>query len=428
LINTSSPLKQANAFRDINEQFVVDASFLWLLRSISVKQPHYYLQDIAALEKRIDANLDGSMCNFALAWEICLPELEFEQAGEIFTAAIIAFRSRDINKIKQVIDHAFCNDETFKGLVSAMAWLPKSLIIEWVERFLYSKDLNHKYLAIAFFSVKRRNPGNILQELFQREDCLAHPKLLTRLLRLVGELKLYTFANQVQQLANHEIPEVAFWANWALVMLGEHKRALRLLDCIKEQSYWHLLAIQTVFKVLPLDMSRKWISEFSQQPEMIRTVIQATGVLGDPHAVPWLIDKMNNFETAKIAGEAFSLITGIDIERYELAIETPDDITMIPNPDHEEDDEVVALDDDENLPFPDVSKINHTWLRYKSRYKAGSRYLIGIDVTQNNPATVAKLSHALKQVAQRQRGSVALTLALLDPQSPYVNIKARSMV
>lgn len=426
MIKTSNTLKQANAFRDISEQFVVDASFLWLLRSISVNQPHYYLDDLCKLEKRIDANLDGLMCNFSLAWEICLPELEFEQAGETFTAAIIAFRSRDVDKIKQVIDHAFSNDETFKGLVSAMAWLPKGLIGEWAERFLYSKDLNHKYLAIAFYSVQRKNPGSILQELFQREDCLAHYKLLTRLLRLVGELKLYSCANQVQKLVSHDIPDIAFWANWALVMLGEHKRVLTLLDFMKEQSPWQNLAIQTVFKVLPIDKSRKWISEFSQNPEMIRMVIRATGVLGDPHAVPWLIDKMSNFETAKIAGEAFSLITGIDLERYELTIEPPEDISMVPNDDNE--DENISLDEDENLPFPDVSKINHTWLRYRERYKVGHRYIMGVEVTKNTPATVVKLTHILKDAGQRQRYSMALTLALLDPQSPFINSKARSFV
>ena len=426
MIKNSIIHKQANAYRDISEQFVVDASFLWLLRSISVKQPHYFVEDVRNLEKRIDANLDGLMCNFELAWDICLEELVYQQAGETFTAAIIAFRSRDVNKIKQVIAHAFSNDETFKGLVSAMAWLPKSLIHEWAERFLYSKDLNHKYLAIAFYSVQRKNPGDILQELFQREDCLAHHNLLTRLLRLVGELKLYTFTNQVQKLASHDVAEIAFWANWALVMLGEHKRVLTLLDFIKEESSWQSLAIETVFKVLPIDMSRKWISEVSQQPEMIRTVIKATGVLGVPHAVPWLIDKMSHFDTAKIAGEAFSLITGIDLERYELAIEPPVDITIEHNPEHEgdSDDAIVDLDEDEHLPYPDVNKINHTWLRYCDRFKAGSRYIIGVEVAKNNPATIAKLNSALKKIPQRQRASVALTLSLLNPQSPYINVKA----
>ncbi|MCP4324578.1 MAG: TIGR02270 family protein [Psychromonas sp.] len=424
MFSSSNTLQQStNAYRDICEQFVVDASFLWLLRSISVKQPHYNTTDLTDLEKRIDGNLDGLMCNFELAWEICLEELNFEQAGEAFTATIIAFRSRDVNKIKVVIDHAFVNDETFKGVVSAMAWLPKGLINEWLERFLFSKDLNHKLLAIALCSIRRKNPGDILKELLQREDCLAHTGLLTRVVRLIGELKLYAYGNALLPLVEHEDPDVKFWVNWSIVMLGEHKYAANLKDYLISDSPFSGLALQVIFKLLPIDNSRMLISEFASQPEMLRKVIQASGVIGDPHTVPWLIEKMNNFDTAKVAGEAFTLITGIDLDRYELSIEPPAEIDVVPNDDST--DNSVELDDDENLPFPNVSKISHTWLRYRDRYKAGSRYIMGIEVNQNHPATVAKLTAMLKQVGQRQRASIALTLALLDPQSPFINVKAR---
>ena len=142
-----------NAYQGIFEQYITDASFLWLLRSINVNQPHYNLEDLAELEQRIDNNLDALMHNFELSWELCQSELAFEQAGETFTAAIIAFRSRDINKIKFIVQHAFTNDETFKGMVSALGWLPKSLVADWLTKFLYSKDLNHKYLALAVCSL-----------------------------------------------------------------------------------------------------------------------------------------------------------------------------------------------------------------------------------------------------------------------------------
>ena len=413
----------SHAYRDITEQFVIDASFLWVLRSIGVKQPHYSIEDIAELEKRIDANLDGAMSNYELAWDICVEELIYEQAGEVFTAAIIAFRSRNMDKIQHIVKHAFCNEETLKGLVSAIAWLPKVLINEWLQKFVFSKDLNHKHLALSICSVLRKNPGNILQELLEREDCLAHSGLLLRMLRLIGELKLYAFTNQCQKLIDHELPQIQFWANWSLVMLGEQKQVVNLIPFMKEESSFQLLAIDTVFNVLPINKARAWISQSVQQPEMMRTVIRATGILGDPHAMPWLIEKMNHFDTAKIAGEAFTLITGIDLERYELSIDLPEELAIIPNDEIEDDN--VDLDEDENLPFPDVNKINHTWLRYRDRYKAGARYIMGIEVTDNNPATVAKLNAMLQQAGQRQRASLALTIALLDAQSVFINIKAR---
>lgn len=413
--NSYSSNQQDNGYQNIYEQYIVDASFLWILRSISVNQPHYSLDDLAELEQRIDTNLDGLMHNFELSWEICLKELSFEQAGETFTAGIIAFRSRDINKIKYIVQHAFTNEETLKGLVSALGWLPKSLVSDWIAKFLYSKDLNHKYLAIAVCSVLRKNPGDILHEILTREDCLAHHKLLIRSLRLVGELKLYSLSNLLSKIATNENPEVKFWSNWSLVLLGERTFTENLYEAVNEPSEWQASATQMAFKVLPVNTARQWISDFAKKPDMIRTVIRATGYLGDPHAVPWLIDKMNNFGTAKVAGEAFSMITGIDLERYKLTIDTPQDITVVP------DNEDVELDDDENLPFPNINKVNHVWLRYRERYQVGGRYLMGLEVSQSTPSLVAQLNALYKQSTQRQRHSLALTLALLDPQSPYLN-------
>jgi uncharacterized protein (TIGR02270 family) len=408
-----------NAYRSVFDHYIIDASFLWVLRSINVKQPHYTVEELAELDQRIERNLDGLMHNFELAWDICLEELAFKQAGETFTAAIIAFRSRDFDKIKYIVHHAFTNEETFKGLVSALGWLPKPLVTDWLTKFLYSKDLDHKYLAIAVCSVRRKNPRDILNEILTREDCLAHHKLLVRALRLVGELKLYSLSNLVFSFSTSDNAEVKFWSNWSLVLLGENKGIINLFDSVSEPSEWQLIATQIAFKVLPVKTAREWISVLAKKPKMERTVIRATGYLGDPHAIPWLIDQMNSFDTAKIAGEAFTLITGIDLARYKLVIDTPKEIDAVPN-DNSEDDGV-ALDEDENLPFPDVNKINHVWLRYRERYQASGRYLMGLDVSQSTPNLVTQLHALLKHSTQRQRQSLALTLALLDPQSPYIN-------
>ncbi len=424
MLNKSNVLeKQSNAFRGITEQFFTDAAFLWEMRALAVNQPHYDQESLTELEGRINANLDGLMSTFELSWSIALEELKFEQGGECFAAAVIAFRSRDLTKIKYIVDHCFTNDETFKGLTSALAWLPKSLVGDWLNKFLYSKALDHKYLAITVCSMRGKNPGDVIQDLLTREDCLAHHELLARTLRLVGELKLYSYTNVVATMLQHEEPGVAFWANWALVLLGEKKHLNNFYAFINEATPYQIPAIELAFKVLPAPQARAWISELAKNPEHIRAVIIASGVLGDPHTVSWLIDKMKSIDTAKLAAEAFVLITGIDLKRYQLIIDTPGDITVLPNDEKEDDN--VELDDDEHLPFPYVSKISQMWLKHRAKFTPGSRYLLGVELGQSNPAANNKLQQIIQLSTQRQRHSAALTLALLDPQSPLFNTKAR---
>ncbi|TQV76396.1 TIGR02270 family protein [Aliikangiella marina] len=417
-LTTKTQTIPENAFREVYEQYVTEASFLWVLRSIGVRQPHYDLDDIADLEKRIEANLDGLMTSLDLAWELCLEALSIGQPGEIFTVAVVAFRSRDVEKIKTVVLEALQEEENTKALVSAIAWLPEKLVRDWITKFLSSKNLEHKFLAIAACSARGEAPGEILGSLLKREDCLNHKKLRARALRLIGELKLQDYRWAIDDAYSDEDPEVKFWVNWSTIMLGDPTAVRQLETYVQEPGDLQRKAVDVAFRVLPIDQARAWISKLSSQPENVRIVIEAVGILGDPHAVPWLIEKMRHMETAKLAGQSFTLITGIDLEKYELNIEAPEEITAIPNDDPQDTD--VSLDEDENLPFPDVDKVASTWQKHGHKYLPGRRYFMGAEISE------ATLQDKLLNGLQRQRSAAAIELAIKSPQSPLINVAARS--
>jgi len=140
-----------------------------------------YVDDIRELEERIEAQLDGLMTSTDVAWNTCIKALSLEEPGEVFVATVVAFRSHDSAKIQKAIEVGLTSDSTFKGLVSALGWLPNSLINPWIQKLFISKDLNHKYLALAACSVRRENPADYLK---------THVKLYARALRLIGELKI----------------------------------------------------------------------------------------------------------------------------------------------------------------------------------------------------------------------------------------------
>ena len=418
---TSIPTTQetvlAGSYHDLYEGGVVDAAFLWLLRSIAVDQPHYTLADLADLEQRLEAQLDLLMSSLELGWEACETALSLQQPGEVFTATVVALRSHDIEKIKTAIQSGLAVPETFKGLVSALGWLPAEISRPWIERLLKGKDMNHKYLGVAACSVRRDDPGEILTDILKREDCRTHLPLHARALRLVGELRRQDLMPALQASLEAKDMNLAFWATWSSILLGQHASVKNLRAFVLKPGPHQARAIQMAFRVLPVDQGREWISALAKDPANQRAVISATGILGDPHAVNWLISKMADPQQARLAGEAFTLITGIDLEKHKLIASTQPDQAPIPNDDAA--DTNVGLDDDENLPWPHAEQIAVLWRNHGQHFLVGRRYFLGKAVTPD------WLKSKLNDSTQRHRHAAALELALIDSQSRLVNTRAR---
>lgn len=407
-----------NPYRDIYEQYANDASFLWLLRAIATEQPHYTQDDINELERRIDAQLDGLMTAPEDAWEICSEALAIAQPGEAFAAAVLAFRSLDVTKIQHIVQQGLSSDDMLPGLVSALGWLPGRFCHSWIKKFLTSKDINHKYLAIATCSIRREDPLEYLSNIFQREDCLEHKKLYARALRLVGELKRRDLSPAVRIAMRAEEPEIFFWAHWSAILLGDRMVATSLQPLALKSGPLQAKAVQLAFRVLPVEEARTWIGLLAKDPTQVRTVIKATAALGDPHAVTWLINQMRNPALTRLAGEAFTTITGIDLLENNLALDDlPDLDAQFPNEDVSDDN--VDLDEDEHLPFPDTAKISAIWQKYQQRFISGQRYLLGKVISEQD------LKQIFMNSQQRHRQAAAMELALLEPNTLLLNHQQR---
>ncbi len=407
----------AESYREIHSQMADNASFLWILRAIAVEQPHYSLNDVRALEQRIDAQLDGLMTSIDQSWRICLEALALNEPGEVFTAAILAFRSHDVNKIQMAVEAGLANEETEKGLISALGWLPARLVHGWIEKFLTSKDLDHKYLAVAACSVRRENPGAALTRFLQRDDCKRHEKLFRRMLRLIGEIRRQDLMPELELTMQSEHDDIRFWSNWSAILLGNRSAVSNLKKFVFQCGTHQQKAIDLSFRVLPIDQARIWIAELGKDSEQARTVIKATGILGDPHAVNWLIPRMEQPVASRLAGEAFTNITGIELEQNRLALDEGPVLVEQPGDDPEDDD--VALDEDENLPWPDIDKIKSIWINHGHNFIAGQRYFMGRAITSE------LLREKLLNTNLRQRHAAAMELALIDSGMPLQNTRAR---
>ena len=108
----------------IVSQHAEEAAFLWLLRSNAIRQPHYALKDLAKLDDRVEAHLDGLRVAGRPGSELCKTALgNEEETGEVFAASVMAFESGIELRIQTVLDVAMAKPELACGMVSALGWL-----------------------------------------------------------------------------------------------------------------------------------------------------------------------------------------------------------------------------------------------------------------------------------------------------------------
>jgi len=408
----SAPVTSINGYRESFQRFVDDASFLWVLRSIAIKQAGYESSDIQDLDERIDALLDVLILVPDESWALCKESAAIGQAGEIFTTAIIAFRSLDVAKIQFAVDTALAADNAINGLASALAWLPGRLVHSWIKKFLNSKDLNHKYLALIALSLRREDPREYLSVICNREDCIAHALLYSRALRLIGELKRFDLVDVLRTAMNSDVASVKFWAHWSNILLGDYSSAEKLYPYIKTKNPLQEKAIEIAFNVLNIDQAKEWIVQLAKEPKQIRAAIKASSVLGDPQVIPWLITQMRIPELSRVAGEAFTIITGVDLEKNNVALV---DLPELDEQFQGEEDNNVDLDEDLYLPFPDADRVAAVWQKYQNRFISGKRYFFG------KPQEEEFIAHLLAMGDQRLRRKAAIKLALIRQGSFLMN-------
>jgi uncharacterized protein (TIGR02270 family) len=170
------------------------------------------------------------------------------------------------------------------------------------------------------------------------------------------------------------------------------------------------------FRRMDLPAARAWQEELARRPDSLRLAVIGAGVIGDPILVPWLIEQMKAPPLARIAGEAFTMITGLDIAHEDLEGKSPEGFEAGPTENPE--DENVEMDPDEDLPWPNPELVLGWWNKNKGRFKNGTRYLLG------QPISSAHLQQVLRIGRQRQRTAAALELAMMKPGRPLFEARA----
>jgi uncharacterized protein (TIGR02270 family) len=395
------------------EQHAMNAAFLWQLRDLAVGMPHYRLSHLRQLDDRVEAHVDGLRIAGDAGWEIASAALEDGEAGEVFTAALLAVERRDLRGIARVLDMGGGDPALSRGIVSALGFAP----FEEVKRILPGllsprcPPALHA-LGIAACAVHRVDPGEALGRALRSDDL----RLRRRAVSAAGELGRVDLRALVERELEAEDEELRFHAGWSAALLGSPRAAEVLWRLAETGGRRAEQALAMAVRLVAPRVAWAWIEALAARPEGARAAVIGAGALGDPALVPWVLRAMETPEFARVAGEAYAWICGVDIEEAKLEGKPPEGFEAGPSDDPEEED--VRMDPDEDLPWPEAAAVRAHWQRIQGELAPGQRHLLG------RPHAPEWLRAVLRDGGQRQRAAAVVEMALLAPGRPLFEVRA----
>jgi uncharacterized protein (TIGR02270 family) len=397
----------------ILEQHAEEAAFLWILRNGAVHAPHYSLKDLAKLDLRVEAHLDGLRIAGPHGWTILRVSLALEEPGEIFAAAAIAFESGDPKRTDIVLEAGTATPELSRGLVSAIGWLPPKKADRLIKSLLASPSKAMRRVGVAGAAIRRLDFEKGYIDAVRDDD----PLLRARALRAVAELGMKQHAALFSRFIDAVDPAVGYAAAWGGALIsGEPAAVAALKDFAVGPGRKSREALVLAARRMTPAAAAAWREKLAKKPETLRQAVIAAGAAGDPGAIPWLLDQTALPAVARVAGEALSMITGADLAYLDLDADRPEGFEAGPNDDPE--DENVEPDPDEDLPWPDPALLRGWWEQRKSKFAPGKRQLLGKEISAGS------CREALKTGRQRQRAAAALELSILEPGTPLAEPRA----
>lgn len=357
---------------DILVEHVEELEFLWAQRCARLNSSVHTLRDVAELNERIEAHVQGLLLARSMLPELLAPELLEPRRSNAFAAAFPLLRLREPRAAAQVTAaFAEAGGAALAGLRDALATAPVDLtVIALREQFAAGTAPRAAAAAAALAAHKAMDP------------------LAPRLQALLDDADAGVRAQAWAVVARVDPPGRAPPRPWESALRGDDAqvRAAALEAAAWTGQPWlpqvcRRLALAApaaqreaarLFAVLAGPQARDEILRLAAQPALGADGPALLGAYGHPAAVELLIAAMAvpDPRLAAAAGAAFTKLTGVDVRGERRARCT----------DHDPDDAFAAEFADE-VTLPDGGRARAVWARDAERLRGGTRWCRGFDLS-----------------------------------------------
>src|SRR5512134_3714075 len=197
-------------------QHAEDCIALRETRSVLVRSAHITLEQLARLDERLRAHLDGLQVAGDAGARLAGEGLANPGIGSVFTAAVLALLNGDTERVKHLVALARTLPDARRGLVSALGWVPAPALRQVAAGWFATPDRFLRRLGLAACLVHRVDPGPLLAGAIESPD----PGLRAVAAACAGELGRLDLRPACATLLDDADESVRLHAARSAVLLG----------------------------------------------------------------------------------------------------------------------------------------------------------------------------------------------------------------